>query len=391
MAKPKVCYFRGSFLNPFETQYIEKLTDKFDIYTAYTRSHRFDIDGINLPKLEVGCMDYANGLIPRKLFGRSVPNLLKHLGYDEVLINYKKILGNLDILHMQEQSFYSSWQLAKSKERYGYKIVTVQCEVNPYWYLNKPKIVERAKYIRSKTDKFIARSERAKQALICEDIPEEKISVIGHGVDMDVFKPREKNQELLKKHNIAGDRLIILSVGHLLWTKGIFSIVNAAKLLSSHPEWLKLNPLFLIIGEGNDRGELERRIKLYGLESQFLLLGRKPYHELPAYHNLADIFTLPSISTKFILEQFGIALIESMASGNPVISTHCGAIDEVVSDAGVLVQPNDYYRLYLELLRLGMDPKERVRLGEAGRMRVQNLFTEVGISEKIANVYSDLL
>ncbi|MBL1276866.1 MAG: glycosyltransferase family 4 protein [Ectothiorhodospiraceae bacterium] len=391
MEKPNVCYFRGSFLNPFETQYIEKLTDDFEISTAYTKSHRFDVSSITLPKIEVGCLDYANNLLPRKMFGKTVPNFLKYFGYDEVLLNYQGMLEGLDILHMQEQSFYSSWQLAKNKSKYGYKIVTVQCEVNPYWYLHKPKIVERARYVRSQTDKFIARSERAKQALICENVPEEKISVIGHGVNTDIFKPRNKEPSLLKKHNIDEDRLIILSVGHLLWTKGIFSLVNAARLLAKHPEWLKLNPLFLIIGEGDERGELENRIKLYGLEKHFLLLGKRPYHELPAYHNLADIFTLPSISTKYILEQFGIALIESMASGIPVISTHCGAIDEVVGDAGVLVQPNDYYRLYIELLSLGTNPEERVRLGEAGRLRVNSLFTEIGISDKISKVYSDLL
>ena len=72
MEKPNVCYFRGSFLNPFETQYIEKLTDDFEISTAYTKSHRFDVSSITLPKIEVGCLDYANNLLPRKKFGKGL-------------------------------------------------------------------------------------------------------------------------------------------------------------------------------------------------------------------------------------------------------------------------------------------------------------------------------
>jgi len=64
---------------------------------------------------------------------------------------------------------------------------------------------------------------------------------------------------------------------------------------------------------------------------------------------------LPGISTRYILEQFGIVLIEAMASGTPVISTHCGAIDEVVGDAGLLVQPNDYFCLYEQMKNVILD------------------------------------
>jgi glycosyltransferase involved in cell wall biosynthesis len=100
---------------------------------------------------------------------------------------------------------------------------------------------------------------------------------------------------------------------------------------------------------------------------------------------------LPSIATRTVQEQFGIALIEAMASGKPVLSTHCGAIDEVVGPAGLLVQANDYYRLAEGLRALALDAELRDRLGSEARERVQRLFTREVIGGQVASAYAQVL
>jgi glycosyltransferase involved in cell wall biosynthesis len=172
-----------------------------------------------------------------------------------------------------------------------------------------------------------------------------------------------------------------------LWTKGILSLANAAKLLLEDPEVRNLDPLFVLVGDGDDKEELQRSIALFGLEESFRLVGRQPYSELPAIHRLADVFVLPSISTKTIQEQFGIALIESMASGKPVVSTYCGAIEEVVGDAGLLVQPNDYLSLAESLRSLCLDEDFRLELGQLAISRVQQGFSSTSVSDKLAMAY----
>jgi len=391
MTKPRVCYFRGSYLNPFETQYLEPLQEEYELSVAYTRSHRFEIDSIPMRKISVNCLDYFNGLLPRQIKGHHIPNLFKVFGYDEVLLNALDFAKNFDVIHAQEQAFYSSWQLAKAKQKHGFKLITVQCEVNPYWYLSKRAIPLRAKFTREQSDLFIARSERAKAALICEGVNENRIRVIGHGVDTKRFHPGPKDNKLCAELNIDSDRFIILFVGHLLWTKGIFALANAAKLVMADPEIKKLDPLFLIVGEGGERAALEQTIKNLEIEHNFKLIGRQRYNLLPAIHRLADIFVLPSISTRYILEQFGIVLIESMSTGKPVISTHCGAIDEVVGDAGILVQPNDYLRLAESLITLCKNEELRNELGIRGIDRVNTFFTNTIMSSKIASAYQEVL
>ena len=184
---------------------------------------------------------------------------------------------------------------------------------------------------------------------------------------------------------------MILLVGRTVWEKGLFSLADAAALLLRDEAFRNLKPVFVCAGEGPERAALERRLQRLGIESFFRLIGPQPYSQLPEIHRLADIFVLPSISTRSVQEQFGIALIEAMATAKPVLTTHCGAIDEVIGDAGVVVQANDYFRLAEGLRMLAFDAGLRARLGQRGLERVQRLFNRERIGEQIANTYDHVL
>ena len=385
--KPKVCFLRGSYLNPFEVQYLEPLQDRFDILLAHPGFKRYDLRSVTLPCKKIPCVDYLNGILPQQLFNRLIPNILKYFGYEEVLLNLKNYLRGFDIVHVPEQSFYFTWQAAKLKQDLRYKLVTTQDEINPFWYSHRKPIFKRASVVRLKSDLLLARSLRAKKALMVENVKPNKIRVVGHGIDTKRFYPAEKNKSLCHKLRIPINQFIILFVGRLVWTKGIFILVDAAKLLIENKKTRERNPLFLIVGDGPERPEFENRIKLLGIEKYFQLLGNQSYQLLPDIHRLADIFVLPSISTRYILEQFGIVLIESMACKKPVITTYCGAIDEVIGDCGILVQPNDYYRLYKAMEKLILNEDMRLKFGELGKKRVEKKFTNIKISELIADAY----
>jgi glycosyltransferase involved in cell wall biosynthesis len=385
--KPKVCYLRGSYLNPFESQYLEPLQDRFDLTLSYSRSHRFEVDSIPLPKVPLGSLDYLNGLIPRRLGHRQLPNVLKTLGYDEVLLGLDEFLPGFDLIHSQEQSFYFSYQVAERKKKYGYKLISVQCMLDPYWYQDKPALAKRAQVVREATDVFIARSYRAKAALVGEGVDPEKVRVVGHGVDLERFHPGEVDPSFRASLGIEPGRFVILFVGRLTWPKGVYPLVDAANLLLKEPAVRRLDPLFLIVGDGPERIAMQRRIRMFGIESSFKFIGRVPYARIPEVHRLGDIFILPSISERYVVEQFGIVLIEAMATARPVISTLSGAIDEVVGEAGMLIPSNDSYQLYQAMLRLVAEPPLRQELGGRGLERVRKYFTHEIVTEEIASAY----
>lgn len=389
--KPRIAYVRGSYLNPFEAQYLEPLQDRFDLTVAYPRSHRYDVSGIRLPRIELPCLDYLNGLIPRTVGSLRVPNPLKHLGIDECLFGLEPVLSGADVLHVAEQSFYSTYQVAVRKRRHRFRLITLQDEINPLWYAGFGNAAKRAQCVRDNTDLFIARTERARSALLCEGVEPDRIRVIGHGVDTERFSPGPRPAQLAHKYGISPDRLVILLVGRLVWEKGIYTLADAVRLLLAGMPAGAARPLFVIVGEGEERGGLERRLALLGIGEYVRLLGNLPYPLLPEVHRLADIFVLPSIATRLVLEQFGIVLIEAMATGKPIVATRCGAIDEVVGDAGVLVQPNDYYRLCEALRSLIADAALRERLGRAALERVTSRFRKQHITAMISQAYDDVL
>jgi glycosyltransferase involved in cell wall biosynthesis len=177
----------------------------------------------------------------------------------------------------------------------------------------------------------------------------------------------------------------------MVWEKGLYALANAVAGLVRDEQFRRLDPLFLIVGDGPERPDFERHLRLLGIAARFRLPGSIPYSLLPEVHRLADVFVFPSISTRTVLEQFGIALIEAMGTGTPVVTTHCGAIDEVVGEAGVLVQPNDHFRLAEALRDVCLSPERRRELGAAGRARVLANFSSQIISDKIGQAYDRVL
>jgi glycosyltransferase involved in cell wall biosynthesis len=111
---------------------------------------------------------------------------------------------------------------------------------------------------------------------------------------------------------------------------------------------------------------------------------------MPGIHNLADIFVLPSLPIRTWQEQFGYVLAESMACGKAIVSTMSGSIPEVVGDAGILVQPNDFVSLAQALEQLLVDADLRRSYGRRARQRAEDLFDANKVSATLRRHYDSL-
>jgi glycosyltransferase involved in cell wall biosynthesis len=101
-------------------------------------------------------------------------------------------------------------------------------------------------------------------------------------------------------------------------------------------------------------------------------------HDMPACLAAADIVALPSLH-----EGLGVAALEAMAAGRPVLASRVGGLGEVVvaEETGLLVPPGDADALAAALARLAGDPALRARLGAAGRARVLACYTSERMAE----------
>ena len=120
----------------------------------------------------------------------------------------------------------------------------------------------------------------------------------------------------------------------------------------------------LILGDGEQRGELEQLRERLGLAGHVLMPGFKSYSELPAYYGFAGAFVLPSTS-----EQWGLVVNEAMAAGLPVIvSDRCGCATDLVEDGrnGFTFPADDPDRLASVLTRVAGDT-DRAAFGRRSR------------------------
>jgi glycosyltransferase involved in cell wall biosynthesis len=102
--------------------------------------------------------------------------------------------------------------------------------------------------------------------------------------------------------------------------------------------------------------------------------------------SVIDILAFPSHE-----ESFGITLTEAMAMNLPVVATgNAGVLDIVLdNETGILVPPKDHQALADGIMKLVHDASMRKRFGEAGRKRVEEVFSIQAIVEKLENFYLD--
>jgi len=145
---------------------------------------------------------------------------------------------------------------------------------------------------------------------------------IPHGIDLKKFSSG------VKKVNIDLERPIILCVASLDPFKRVDLAVRAVSKMRN-------GSLMLIGGDRNEGGVDKLANTLLG-NKRYLKVRVKP-DEIPSYYASSDVFTLPSDE----FEAFGIAYLEAMASGLPVVATNDKLRKEVVGESGILIDPTD--------------------------------------------------
>jgi len=381
--KKQLALVRGPNLNAWEMQSFTPLLNTFDIVGFTSYGHNFNVSAI--PFQVKRLFSFGQFLRPR-----TVRSSLSHLlGDYHDLQGLGNALRRFDIVHSAETFYYCTYQTARLRHSNRFKLVVTVWENIPFLYETATKRAIKTTVFEA-ADLFLAVSSRAREALILEGAPQEKIKVQTPGIDLEQFHPMEKDFQLLRRFGCSGNDFIILFLANLYREKGIFDLLYAFRRVLNHlGKNVKLK--LLLAGRGRDERKVLESIGHLRLEDHARLIGGFPYSSVPQLHNIADIFVLPSIPTPTWQEQFGYVLVESMACGKPVISTTSGAIPEVVADAGVLVPPNDFLSLAKALEDLIQDERKRLELGEKARRLAEETFDARRVAQHLNNYYEALL
>jgi glycosyltransferase involved in cell wall biosynthesis len=208
----------------------------------------------------------------------------------------------------------------------------------------------------------------------------ERCRVIPFGIDTDAFRLRDaETAEKIRKR--YGPR-IVLAVGRLVYYKGFDHLIRAMAKVRGH---------LLLVGEGPLLQKLEREAFEAGAMDRITFLGRVSQEEVVGYYHAADVFVLPSIARS---EAFGIAQLEAMACGKPVVNTRLESGVPFVSLDGVTgltVPPADSEGLAAAINLLLDDSPLRRKYGDAAARRARDEFSVEVMVDRTLELYRDVV
>ncbi|MBI2815515.1 MAG: glycosyltransferase [Acidobacteria bacterium] len=182
--------------------------------------------------------------------------------------------------------------------------------------------------------------------------------------------------------NEQSREVIIGAACRIVAVKGLSYLLKSAAMLCPEIPQLRIE----IAGSGPAREQLERESRELGLGDRVRFLGWQT--DIFPVMNRWDVFAMPSLE-----EGFGIAALEAMAAGLPVVASNVGGVPELVEHGrtGWLVPPSDVAALADRLRALLLDAKIRSVMGSAGRERARNHFPVQRMVGEISKIYDGLV
>lgn len=204
----------------------------------------------------------------------------------------------------------------------------------------------------------------------------DKCEVIPLGIALGDFDHCDR-EAVAAARRLHGDRVIV-SVGRLVYYKGFEYLIRSMR---------QVRGKLLIIGEGPLRAKLSALAAELGVADRVSLLGQIDHQQLVECYHAAKVFALASVARS---EAFGIAQVEAMAAGLPVVNTQLDSGVPFVSvhgETGLTVPPANPDELASAINRLLDDEALRQSLGGAARLRAQAQFSLDVMAQRTLNLY----
>ncbi len=209
-----------------------------------------------------------------------------------------------------------------------------------------------------------------------------KVVVIPNGIEPETCRSSLSPEQARRRFGLPEKALVVGTVGGLRRVKGTDLLLRAfARLRAGSPQ-----ARLLIVGDGPEWERLHALAEALGIREVTTFTG-----------TLAGVADPLAAMTVFVLpshwEGFGLAVVEAMAAGRPVVVTQVGSLPEVVGEGkcGLLVPPNDPEAMAAAIAQLLDDPDLRSRLAQAGRERVQALYTREVMVARTEALYRELI
>jgi glycosyltransferase involved in cell wall biosynthesis len=212
-------------------------------------------------------------------------------------------------------------------------------------------------------DLVVTLGEAMRDEITGRGVPADKVIIVPNGVSGEFLKPLPDGSALRARLGIGEGEFAVGLVSSLVAHEGIGTLLEAVKILQDRG----VPGRALIVGDGPERGALQRRAAELGLDAIFT--GRVPMAEVRSYHAALDAFVVPRTPDRVCQLVTPLKPVEAMASGLPVVVSGVQALGEIITDGvtGMWFPPGDAQALADRLQLLAGDPDLRRSLGENAR------------------------
>lgn len=332
--------------------------------------------------VEIWCLAQG-GAIASELVRRGVA--LKILGltsyYNPLKVVFLAKLirqAGIDILHTHGYFAGTFGRMAAILARTPAVIAHVH--TTDYGFGRRNRLID--KFLSYFTDRIVCISRAVQNFLVTvEKIHPAKTCVIYNAIVIPDFTDlSEQTSAERLRLGITGLDFVAVCVASLSSHKGHHTLLDAAAIIMRACPHFKL----LLVGDGPLRAELEARSRKAGIASNTIFTGLRE-NVFPLLKS-ADIFVLASTER----EGLGLALIEAMAAGLPLIGTKIGGIPELIQENinGLLVPPGDPHALVAAMRMLMKDHSLRVKMGDAGQRICREKFAASRMISKLESLYA---
>ena len=258
-----------------------------------------------------------------------------------------------------------------------------------YWVLER---IERAMY--GACARLVTVGEGYRVRLVEKGVPENKVSIVMNGTDLSVYKPGPKNEELLGKYGLTG-KFVVSYIGTVGMACGLEVVLEAAEILINAEKQrgeeaenlkrisatlllchsalknapchsaLKRDVVFVIVGDGAHKANLEEEAKKRGL-TNVVFTGRQPKESMPDWINVSDASLVHLKKAELFTTVMPSKIFESAGCKKPIVMGVDGYAKKLVMDAqaGLDMKPEDAESLVACVQRLVDDPDLCRQLGE---------------------------
>ena len=273
---------------------------------------------------------------------------------------------------------HANWSLAGlaaviSKPLHRLPVITTVQGSDIYKVHDKPIIRNVIRFALQSCNKVIALSADLAKSTEALGVKKEKVIVIPNGINLDHFPLGDQTNRLNQ----------VIYVGSLIPRKGVMTLIQAMAKVHKQLPGLRL----LVVGEGDQRAELEEKVRQLQLADVVLMLGPKSQEDVSHLIRQSKLFVLPSIE-----EGQGVVLVEALASGTPCVGSRVGGIPDVITPAvGKIVEAQDVEGFACAIESYVNNDVIWRKASQKARERAEYEYNWYKLAEKIVAVYQSAL